>query len=109
MKNAIQFAAEHTDIKKNDFEVIFHARNSLLFHSNQPGIKKDSDTFDVTMGAYDGAEICELVGIFILSLLNKKYRSNNIDLYRDNELSVFRKISKQQAEKHKKNSLKNFQ
>ena len=55
MKNAIQFAAEHTDIKKNDFEVIFHARNSLLFHSNQPGIKKDSDTFDVTMGAYDGA------------------------------------------------------
>ena len=109
MKNAIQFAAEHTDIKKNDFEVIFHARNSLLFHSNQPGIKKDSDTFDVTMGAYDGAEICELVGILILSLLNKQYRSNNIDLYRDNELPVFRKISEQKAEKHKKNSLKKFQ
>ena len=47
----MQFAAEHTDINKNDFEVIFHARKSLLFHSNQPWIKKDIDTFDVTKGA----------------------------------------------------------
>ena len=43
------------------------------------------------MGAYDGAEICELVGIFMLSLLSKKYSSNNIVLYRDDGLSVFRK------------------
>ena len=54
---------EHTNISKSDFEVIFHARKSLLFHSNQPWIKRDSNTFDVTMGAYNGAEICELVGI----------------------------------------------
>ena len=47
MKNAIQFAVKHTDINKNDFEVIFHARKFLLFHSNKPWIKKDSDTFDV--------------------------------------------------------------
>ena len=25
LENAIQFAAEHTDINKNDFKVIFHA------------------------------------------------------------------------------------
>ena len=55
LKNAMQFAAEHTDINKNNFEVIFHARKSLLFHSNQPWIKRDSYIFDVTMGAYDGA------------------------------------------------------
>ena len=102
MKNAIQFAAQHTDINKNNFEVIFHARKSLLFHSNQPWIKRDSDTFDVTTRAYDGAEICELVGIFMLSLLSKKYSSNNIGLYHDDGLSVFRNISGQQAEKHKK-------
>ena len=54
------------------------------------------------MGAYDGAEICELVGIFMLSLLSEKYSSNNIGLYRDDGLSVFRNISGQQAEKHKK-------
>ena len=34
LKNAIQFPVQHTDINKNDFEVIFHARKSLLFHSN---------------------------------------------------------------------------
>ena len=33
---------------------------------NQPWIKRDSETSDVTMEAYDGAEICELVGISIL-------------------------------------------
>ena len=35
------------------------------------------------MGAYDGAEVCELVGIFILYQLSRKYNKNNIDLYRD--------------------------
>ena len=54
------------------------------------------------MEAYDGAEICELVGIFMLSLLSKKYSSNNIGFYRDDGLSVFRNIIGQQAEKHKK-------
>ena len=102
MKNAIQFAAEHTNISKNDFEVIFHARKSLLFHFNQPWIKRDSDAFDVTMRAYDGAEICELVGIFMLSLLSRKFSSNNIGLYRNDGLSVFRNISGRQAKKHKK-------
>ena len=48
-KNAIQFPAEHTDINKNDFEVIFYARKSLLFHCNQPWIKRDSDAFDVNI------------------------------------------------------------
>ena len=63
----------------------FHAQKSLLFHSNQPWIKRDSETFDVTMGAYDGTEICELVGIFMVSLLSKRYSSNNIGLYRLNK------------------------
>ena len=112
LKNTIQFAAEHADINKNDFEVIFHARKSLLFHSNQPWIERDSDTFDITMGAYDGAEMgaydCEPVGIIMLSLLRKKHSSNIIGLYRDDGLSVFRNISGQQAEKHKKNNSKIF-
>ena len=54
------------------------------------------------MGAYDGAEIYELVGIFMLSLLSKKFSFNNIGLYRDDELSVFRNISRRQVEKKKK-------
>ena len=29
--------------------------------------------FDVTMGSYDGAETCELVGLFILNNLGQKF------------------------------------
>ena len=106
LKNTKQFAAEHTDINKHISEVKFHARKSL---SNQPWFKRDGETFDKTMGAYDGAEICELVGIFMLSLLSNKYSFNDIGLYRDDGLSVFRNISEQQAKKkHKKIVQKTF-
>ena len=36
-------------------------------------MKKTSGLFDVTMGAYDGAEICELIGIYMLSLLGETF------------------------------------
>ena len=36
LKNVIQFAAEYIDVNKIDFEVIFHAQKSLLFHYKQP-------------------------------------------------------------------------
>ena len=52
------------------------------------------------MGAYDGAEICELVDIFMLLVLSKKCSSSNIGLYHDGGLSVLNNISGQQAEKH---------
>ena len=94
--------AEHIDINRNYFEVTFIARKSLLFHSNQPWVKRNCDTIDVTMGAYDGANIFELVRIFMLLLLSKKYNSNNVGLYRDDGLSVF-KILANNKQKNLKN------
>ena len=46
-------------------------------------IKKNNSSFDVTMGSYDGAEVCELVGLFILNGLANKYRKRSIGLYTD--------------------------
>ena len=46
--------------------------------------------FDETVGAYDGAEVCELVGTFLLDKISVKYEKNSIGLYRDNGLSVFK-------------------
>ena len=54
------------------------------------------------LGAYDGAEVCELVWIFILYQLSRKYNKNNIGLYRDDGLAVFKNISGPQEEKIKK-------
>ena len=59
------------------------------------------------MGAYDGAEICELVGIFMLSLLSKKYSSNNIVLYRDDGLPVFRKTQENNSKHFQRQRLIN--
>ena len=53
-------------------------------------IKKNSSSFDVTMGSYDGAEVCELVGLFILNDLCNEYGKDNIGLYRDDGLAIFK-------------------
>ena len=65
-------------------------------------MKKRSDLFDVQMGVYDGAEVCELIGIFLLNLLGRQYVTKNIGLHRDYRLSIFKNRSDPQMEKIKK-------
>ena len=65
-------------------------------------MKKESDLFDVLMGVYDGAEICEFIGIFLLNLLGRQCDTKNIGLYRDDGLSTFKNCSGPQMEKIKK-------
>ena len=70
---AINFAEKLVNIT-NEFKVIIkHARKSLLYKNNEPWMKKYSLLFDATMDAYDGAEVCELVGTFLLYKLSVKY------------------------------------
>ena len=54
------------------------------------------------MGAYDGTEVCELVGIYLQSLLGEKYNKTDFGLYRDDGLAVFRNVSGPQSERIKK-------
>ena len=44
------------------------------------------------MEPYDGAEVCEHIGIFILSLIGNKYNPNDIGLNKD-RLTVFENTS----------------
>ena len=53
-------------------------------------------------GVYDGAEVCELVGTFLLEKICGIYNKSNIGLYRDDGLSSFRNKSDTQFEKIKK-------
>ena len=41
-------------------------------------MKKDSGLFDVSMGAYDGAVVCELVVTFLLYKLSLKYKKTTL-------------------------------
>ena len=74
LNKAIQFAKEHVAITRNEVEVIFHARKSVLYNDGEPWMK-EGGSFDVTMRAPDGAEVCELIGIYMLYLIGKKYDS----------------------------------
>ena len=99
---ALKFAKKHTKVLKKDIDVIRHSRRSLLFNQGEPWAKKEDENFDVTMGAYDGAEVCELVGIYLQSLLGEKYNKTDFGLYRDDGLAVFRNVSGPQSERIKK-------
>ena len=59
------------------------------------------------MGSYNGAEVCELISIFMLSLIGNKYNPNNIGLHRNDGLAVFKNTSGPQSEKIKKDFSKN--
>ena len=54
------------------------------------------------MGAYDGAEVCELVGTFLLEKISEICNKCDIGLYRDDGLAVFRNNSGTHLEKIKK-------
>ena len=109
LHNALKFAKTRTNVLKKDIDLIMHARRSLLFNEGEPWVKKQDENFDVTMGAYDGAEVCELVGIYLLSLLSEKYNKNDIGLYRDDGLAVFKNVSGPMSEKIKKDFQRIFQ
>ena len=102
LKNALHFASNICPISQQDKELIYHSRKSLLFTGEESWIKKGNKLFDVTMGAYDGAEVCELIGCFLLSKIAEKYTKNDIGLYRDDGLAIFKNTNGQQNEKIKK-------
>ena len=108
MKDALDFASSYINIPDNDKKIINHARKSLLFNKQQTWIKKESGLFDVKMGAYDGAKVCELVDSFLLYALSLKYNKTNKGLYRDDGLAVFRNVCDTHCEKIKKEFQKLF-
>ena len=65
LQNAINFAktVEGIFIPKEDEEMIMQCRKSFLFCDGEPWTKVGTENFNVPMGSYDGAEICELVGL----------------------------------------------
>ena len=90
LNKALNFVSEYIYISKS--------RKSLLFDGCHTWIKKQGGLFDVSMGAYDGAEVCELVGTYMLNLLSKKYNKNDFGLYRNDGLAVLKNKSGPQSE-----------
>ena len=79
LDRAISWGQQLTTITQH-YTIIQHARKSSLFYRKKPWIRRGSENmFDVTMGSSDGAEVCELVDLFILDSLLKKFGKTNTD------------------------------
>ena len=87
-----------------------NTRKTLLFHHEEPWMKKNGEEhFDVPMGCHDGGEICKLVGAFILNKISPiMQEQNNVGLYRDDGLGIFRNLSRPNIERKKKEIIKIF-
>ena len=81
---SIDYAKQFATVTQKDIDIIMHARKSLLFAKDNIWIKNTGDpTFDVTMGSFDGAELCEMVGLYMLNTLGDKFGHERLGLYRD--------------------------
>ena len=91
LKSSLNFAAGLTYVTEDEKELIRHCFKSVLFHEGEPWTKKhNNNSFDVLMESFHGAEICELVGLYILDILKKEkiFSDGNFGLYRDDGLAV---------------------
>ena len=107
---AVNFARTKTRIEDSDIEIIFHARKSLLFEGGKAWVKREKSTFfDVSMGSHDGAEVCEVIGLFMLHKLSESLKRDSMGLYRDDGLGVLKDISGREADATRKFITRTFQ
>ena len=103
LEQAISFAKSLTDIDDHKIRTIKHCRKSVLFHNSVAWKKKTkASCFGVTINSYDGLEVCELVGTFILSGLGSIIGKKNTGLYRDDGLVVLRNMNARGTNKMRK-------
>ena len=109
LDNSIMFASSMTAITPDEIAIIKHARKSILFDNDGAWTRKGrKEGFDITMGSYDGAECCEMVGLYLLSQIATVFGKENIGLYRDDGLAVLPDKSGPQAEKARKDLIRIF-
>ena len=60
------------------------------------------------MGSYNGAEIYELIGLYILQVLGERYEIDKIGFYRDDGLACFENTNGLKAERIRKKFLSIF-
>ena len=62
------------------------------------------DLLDVPIGGYHGAEVCQLIVLFLLNNLNLLLSKDNFELYRDDGFFIIKKRSKRIIEKTRKDT-----
>ena len=105
---ALDWASNYTSISPKDRKSILQARKPLLVFGGRCWTKRDDPNFDVSMGSYDGAEICDICGLFLLAELEKLGLNGKFGSYKDDGLGVT-SASPRQTEKIKQEICKLYQ
>ena len=105
LEKAIRFARNYCHISQTTENIIYNSRKTVLFSGGEQWVKKD-DVFDVSMGAFDGAEVAELVGLLILHKLKIAVPKIDFGLYRDDGLGENEPLSGPKREQSKKKIFK---
>ena len=88
-RSAFRFAKEYTTLSQDDEQIIMHTRRAVLVGERETiWTKKDQEDFDVAMGSMDGAELSELVGLYLLYEMEKFLPKGSVGLYRDDGLCI---------------------
>ena len=80
-----------------------------MSYDGDPWVKKDTlQHFNITEGSFDGAEVCELVGLYLLNQL-KDITSGSVGVYRGDGLAILHKYSGPQIDRLRKKYYQLFQ
>ena len=109
LSRAISYARTIITIEDKVIDAIKLARKSLLFSKEGSWVKRgENPSFDVTMRSFDGAEICEIVGIYLLEKLSPLLGKENFGLYRDDGLPTVNRSSGPVLERMRKDIISIF-
>ena len=94
LTKSLESAQNHDEVDEHTANIIMHCRQSILFSNGSAWSKKSSPQFDVAMGSFDGAEVCELIGLYMLYHLSSVIGDKmNIGLYRNDGLAILEATS----------------
>ena len=109
LTKSLEFAQNYVEVDEHTANIIMHCRQSILFSNDSAWSKKSSPQLDVAMGSFDGAEVCELVGLYLLYHLSSVIGDKiNIGLYRDDGLAMLEATSGPETDRIRKKIEKLF-
>ena len=103
LENSIKWAETFVEISDKDKDTIIQSRKNFLVKNGEYWVKRKDEEFDVPMGAFDGAEVADIVGLFMLSELVKTNKKAVFTSYKDDGLAISDE-SPQEVEKIMKNN-----
>ena len=103
---SLRFAQQYTEISEEDINIIRHSCKSILSCNGRTWEKKDAvDLFDIPMGSFHGAEVCDLVGLYLLNKLSTIFDKRDCGLYRDDGLAIVNWTTPRRLDGLRKNAI----